>query len=109
MNTALAERLRVLRRDAGLPASPVARTEVPEHIRRLLGLRARGLQAVPRLVPDRDLPGDEIAPGLGHAPSEAVEQVSIDPVAKRPQHTIEGRRLRLDLRPSLDPQRSDPS
>lgn len=80
MSTALAERLRVLRRDAGLSASAAARTEVPEHIRRLLGLRARGLPAVPRFAPDRGLPGDEIAPGLRylesrHAPPELAELV----------------------------------
>jgi uncharacterized protein YprB with RNaseH-like and TPR domain len=87
------EKLRRLRLDAGvavpaqLPAHPAARTtawgepaadpfhpakprpEVPEHIRRLLGIRAKAtaprLAAVPRPVAaDRHVPGEEIAPGL---------------------------------------------
>ena len=49
------------------PTSPQPpRPEVPENIRRLLGLRTRALTAVPAAprVLDRHLPGDEIAPGL---------------------------------------------
>jgi uncharacterized protein YprB with RNaseH-like and TPR domain len=83
MSAALAERLRVLRRDAGLAvaappsAQPAVRTEVPEHIRRLLGLRVRATRprddAAPapgvRPAGDRHLPGDEIAPGLRYLES----------------------------------------
>jgi len=63
--SALATQLATLRRQAGIetPRSvPIARSQVPEELRRLLGVRARaGMQA---LSPDRDLPGCEIAPGL---------------------------------------------
>jgi uncharacterized protein YprB with RNaseH-like and TPR domain len=78
----LAERLVRLRQQAGLPARASAPIEadasrltslplqardggVPESIRRLLGIRARGsvAPALPRVV-DGELPGDEIAPGL---------------------------------------------
>ncbi|MCX7032429.1 MAG: exonuclease, partial [Arenimonas sp.] len=86
------EKLRRLRQDAGVavavhppahraahapawlePADPLSpprpRPEVPEHIRRLLGIRARAtaprLAAAPRPVAtDRHVPGEEIAPGL---------------------------------------------
>jgi uncharacterized protein YprB with RNaseH-like and TPR domain len=89
------EKLRRLRLDAGVPAgplgpapratsgvhaprpeltssdpvfAPVGRPEVPEHIRRLLGIRAKSLAprpAAPRpLATDRHVPGEEIAPGL---------------------------------------------
>jgi uncharacterized protein YprB with RNaseH-like and TPR domain len=67
--------LRRLQHQAGVaartPAPAVAppRSEVPEHIRRLLGIRAKA--AAPRLAPaprplaaDRHVPGEEIAPGL---------------------------------------------
>lgn len=81
MSAALADRLRALQRQAGKapplpnpspargegPTSPQPpRPEVPENIRRLLGLRTRTPAAVPGTprVPDRHLPGDEIAPGL---------------------------------------------
>ncbi len=110
MSAALAERLRVLRREVGgaVSATPSAgdkhgrldspplplweragekgvhRPEVPEHIRRLLGLRTRASPSRgtiasytpeddsrpmpprprPAMPPDRHLPGDEIAPGL---------------------------------------------
>jgi uncharacterized protein YprB with RNaseH-like and TPR domain len=37
---------------------------VPESIRRLLGIRTRALAAVPARAADRELPGDELAPGL---------------------------------------------
>ena len=70
MSGVLAEKLRLLQRDAGRareapppPAAPANRPELPEHIRRLLGLRAPRL-LVPRPPPDRHLPGDEVAPGL---------------------------------------------
>ena len=62
------EKLRRLRQDAGV-AAPKPRPEVPEHIRRLLGIRAKAtaprLAAVPRpLAADRHVPGEQIAPGL---------------------------------------------
>jgi len=73
VSAALADRLRALQRQAGmappLPTplpDPVPRPEVPDNIRRLLGLRTRASMAAaaaPRAV-DRHLPGDEIAPGL---------------------------------------------
>ncbi|MDY0022105.1 MAG: ribonuclease H-like domain-containing protein [Arenimonas caeni] len=83
MSAALAERLRALQRQAGKSrplASPsplgeeVARSQptpqVPENIRRLLGLRTRTLAAVPTpRAYDRHLPGDEIAPGLRYLES----------------------------------------
>jgi uncharacterized protein YprB with RNaseH-like and TPR domain len=81
----LGERLRALHRQAGvgatgsggatgprlpapdtLPARPPS-SPVPEHIRRLLGIRARATgQVAPRALPhpDRELPGVELAPGL---------------------------------------------
>jgi uncharacterized protein YprB with RNaseH-like and TPR domain len=61
------ERLRRLRHDAGL-AVPAVRADpvvggVPESIRRLLGIRSRGM--APRQVSaDRNVPGVEIADGL---------------------------------------------
>ncbi len=53
--------------EAGLPSRP--RPEVPEHIRKLLGIRAKAMSprvAPPRpaLAADRRVPGEEIAPGL---------------------------------------------
>lgn len=53
--------------DAFAPARP--RPEVPEHIRRLLGIRAKANAPRPAAAPrplatDRHVPGDEIAPGL---------------------------------------------
>lgn len=92
MSTVLAEKLRALRREGGSvgTAAPTApRAEVPEHIRRLLGLRARATpppgtvasyapeddaqSAPPRpraAAPiDRHLPGDQIAPGLRYLES----------------------------------------
>src|SRR5688572_2527350 len=56
-----ASRLPPLPQDAALPR-PVG--AVPESIRRLLGIRARALAPVPARAADRELPGDEIAPGL---------------------------------------------
>lgn len=71
------EKLRKLRCEAGLqtrpaepprPPVPGDRPEVPEHIRRLLGIRAKSLSprlAAPRpLATDRHVPGEEVAPGL---------------------------------------------
>ena len=77
MSASLAEKLRLLRRDAGMAAAsppPAVRTEVPEHIRRLLGLRVRGMRprdaaATAGNARDRHLPGDEIAPGLRYLES----------------------------------------
>jgi uncharacterized protein YprB with RNaseH-like and TPR domain len=77
----LGERLRALHRQAGvgggttvprLPApdplpARVPSSPVPEHIRRLLGIRARATgQVAPRALPhpDREVPGVELAPGL---------------------------------------------
>ena len=54
-----------------LPTPATRRPEVPEHIRRLLGIRAKS--HAPRLAPppralasDRHVPGEEISPGLFH-------------------------------------------
>jgi uncharacterized protein YprB with RNaseH-like and TPR domain len=82
--SALAERLRVLRRER-VGETGAVRTEVPEHIRRLLGLRERRPPVAsyapedeaPRPLPpprrfaphDRHVPGDEIAPGLRYLES----------------------------------------
>jgi uncharacterized protein YprB with RNaseH-like and TPR domain len=62
---ALATQIAALRRQAGVEApraTSIARSPVPEELRRLLGLRARAEARA--LSPDRDLPGCEIAPGL---------------------------------------------
>src|SRR5690606_2678816 len=79
VSAALAEKLRALQRQAGKPRAeaapssplPPPRPEVPENIRRLLGLRTRTLAAVPSTprVLDRHLPGEEIAPGLRYLES----------------------------------------
>jgi uncharacterized protein YprB with RNaseH-like and TPR domain len=47
-------------------ASPPRATPIPESIRRLLGIRTRVLAPMPPRAFDRELPGDEIAPGLRH-------------------------------------------
>ncbi|GAB2498018.1 ribonuclease H-like domain-containing protein [Arenimonas alkanexedens] len=80
--SATLERLRALRQQAGTGAPPsppvaappaiapsTARSEVPDHIRRLLGLRER--MRLPRMAPpprplaaDRHVPGEEIEDGL---------------------------------------------
>jgi uncharacterized protein YprB with RNaseH-like and TPR domain len=69
----LIERLRRLQQQTGAaprapaPAPAAVRTEVPEHIRRLLGIRARATapRHAPRpLAADRAVPGEEIAAGL---------------------------------------------
>ncbi len=53
----------------GSPQSPPP-PQVPEDIRRLLGLRTRSLSVVPApRAHDRHLPGDEIAPGLRYVES----------------------------------------
>ena len=96
--SALAEKLRLLRGQAGiatapaaLPAlapaaaaasvpSPAPRGGVPEELRRLLGIRSRaGIGAAPIAranAHDRELPGTELAPGLRlverHLPFDAV-------------------------------------
>ena len=71
MSALLAQKLRLLQQEAGRAAPlpgplPRARPEVPENIRRLLGLRARASSrpVTPLRPPDRHLPGEEIAPGL---------------------------------------------
>ena len=88
--SALAERLRLLRGQAGLapapidpvaPAIPPARSGVPEELRRLLGIRARAIApTAPRAsVADREVPGIELAPGLRlvqrHLPFEGVPDI----------------------------------
>lgn len=62
----LAQRLRELRREAGMPApTATARSPVPEELRRLLGIRAKRTAIPPTPMDiDRDVPGEEIAPGL---------------------------------------------
>lgn len=101
MSTGLAQKLRLLQREAGRaapvpspspqperegrpaasPAGTRPRPEVPENIRRLLGLRARaGSRPItPLRPPDRDLPGEEIAPGLRYCESRH-EAPSLPPV-----------------------------
>ena len=86
MSAVLSQRLRQLQREAGrtpalagLPAERerdqtppgTVRPEVPENIRRLLGLRSRASSrpVTPLRPPDRHLPGDEIAPGLRYIES----------------------------------------
>lgn len=86
MSAVLSQRLRQLQREAGrtpalagLPAGRerdqtqpgTVRPEVPENIRRLLGLRSRASSrpVTPLRPPDRHLPGDEIAPGLRYIES----------------------------------------
>jgi len=68
----LASRLARLRGQAGLSqAKPSSRGDVPvdhalrESLRRLTGLRDRAIGRIER--GSRDVPGDEIAPGLVHA------------------------------------------
>jgi len=64
--SALAERLRELRRESGAATLPIAPSRgVPEELRRLLGIRARAAVPILRSVAqDRHLPGVELAPGL---------------------------------------------
>ena len=70
MSTALAERLRALQREAGRATRSQPTPQVPENIRRLLGLRTRCLATVPAQRPhDRHVPGDQIAPGLHYLES----------------------------------------
>jgi len=87
------EKLRSLQRQAGLatratavPESPAVgrRPEVPEHIRRLLGIRAKATAPRPAAPPravatDRHVPGDEIAPGL-HYTEENIAWDETPPV-----------------------------
>jgi uncharacterized protein YprB with RNaseH-like and TPR domain len=63
--SALATQLATLRRQAGIAtpqATLISRSPVPEELRRLLGVRARAESRTFSF--DRQLPGDEIAPGL---------------------------------------------
>jgi uncharacterized protein YprB with RNaseH-like and TPR domain len=63
--SALLDKLRGLRREAGRAAQPAGSVPIPDDLRRLLQLRARSAQA--HYTPasrDRDVPGEEIAPGL---------------------------------------------
>ena len=62
MSAALAQRLAALRRQAGATSSPSA-PSLPDTLRRLLDLRAP-LPSRRAEHPDRELPGEEIAPGL---------------------------------------------
>ena len=64
--SALAERLRGLRRQAGVaPSLASPRSPIPEELRRLLGIRLRNLPAATRTRDiDRDVPGEQVAPGL---------------------------------------------
>lgn len=98
------EKLRRLRQDAGVAAParatarapavdepardafapPKPRPEVPEHIRRLLGIRAKATAPRPAAAPrvqatDRHVPGEEIAPGL-HYTEEHVPWHDTPPV-----------------------------
>lgn len=80
----LAAQLRALRAQAGAgdvgplraPALEpgASRTRAIDELRRLLGVRARaaGLPAAPALAPDRDPPGEEIAPGLRYSESRTA-------------------------------------
>ena len=64
---ALLDKLRALRREAGITATaaPTAPAHMPADLRRLLDLRARNANArFTRPSHDRAVPGEEIAPGL---------------------------------------------
>ncbi len=80
--SAVLERLRDLQQQAGRAAPPVlplpsrpapARSEVPEHIRRLLGIRSKATtpRALPPTNTDRHVPGEQIAPGLFYVEQHA--------------------------------------
>jgi len=63
--SALLDKLRGLRREAGRAVAPAGSVPMPDDLRCLLQLRARSAQA--HYTPasrDRDVPGEEIAPGL---------------------------------------------
>jgi uncharacterized protein YprB with RNaseH-like and TPR domain len=60
-----------LRASNPLPTSPCKQGEgperrpaIPEHIRRLLGIRTHATTRPPQRTPDRELPGVELSPGL---------------------------------------------
>jgi uncharacterized protein YprB with RNaseH-like and TPR domain len=113
--SALAEQLARLRHQAGsapahsavLPsahAGPArSRSPLPEELRRLLGIRERALAPAPRLVRvlDRELPGEEIAPGLRLLESRffacpAPPRLQVDAVVSRreaPMGEIDSARL----------------
>ena len=57
------ERLRTLRHQTGDEKKESPRNAVPEDLRRLLGIRERASAPPPRAV-DRQVPGEEISPGL---------------------------------------------
>jgi uncharacterized protein YprB with RNaseH-like and TPR domain len=64
MSAALAQRLAALRRQAGATSPPSA-PSLPDTLRRLLDLRAPSPSPSRHIEhPDRELPGDEIAPSL---------------------------------------------
>jgi uncharacterized protein YprB with RNaseH-like and TPR domain len=67
--SALAERLRELRRESGGANLPIPPTRgVPEELRRLLGIRARAGTPMARpMSSDREVPGVELAPGLRYS------------------------------------------
>lgn len=78
MNIAL-ERLRTLRQQSGDAADALPRSAVPKELRRLLGIRERAQAPAPRPV-DRQVPGEEISPGLRYieqfpAANELPEQI----------------------------------
>ncbi|SFL11556.1 hypothetical protein SAMN04487938_3311 [Lysobacter sp. cf310] len=105
-----AEKLRMLQRQArGAPAAMPAPTPAPaaapdtqhslEQLRRLLGVRERAPNAwaAPRAPLDRELPGEEIAPGLRliqqHLPCELPTQALSLAFAKRAEDRVDPRRL----------------
>lgn len=114
--SALAEKLRVLRAQAGLvpasaptvastPAMPTRAGGVPEELRRLLGIRARATayarpQHPMALAADRELPGVELAPGLRlierHLPFDGVPAEIQLGFAKDHGITERGRLLHFD-------------
>lgn len=105
-----AEKLRMLQRQArGAPAAMPTPTTAPaaapdtqhslEQLRRLLGVRERAPNAwaAPRSPLDRELPGEEIAPGLRliqqHLPCELPTQALSLAFAKRAEDRVDPRRL----------------
>lgn len=108
-----AEKLRMLQRQArgaaaaapvaapatATPAAPPDAQHSLERLRRLLGVRERApvAWAAPRAPLDRELPGDEIAPGLrliqDHLPCELPTRALSLAFAKRPHDCVNPRRL----------------
>lgn len=105
-----AEKLRLLQRQARgvaapssvsapAPAAPPDAQHSLEQLRRLLGVRERAPNAwaMPRAPLDRDLPGEEIAPGLRliqqHLACESPTQALSLAFAKRAEDSVDPRRL----------------